>query len=319
MSATRIPVVLLTGFLGSGKTTLLNRLLALPGMADTLVIINEYGDASLDHLLVTHTTEQPVVELAGGCVCCSLRGDLAQTLRDAHWRFARAGRRQFERVVIETTGLADPAPVLGTLTRDDTIRARYRYAGTLTLVDATHVAQAIAAHDEAVRQIAAADHLLISKSDLVCADALAAVSILLEGINPFARQTDLQQDGVDAALLTQAPAIAARYRRAIPAMPAHDVRAESFTFAELIQAARLEAWLADWPAIAGPGLLRMKAVLNVAGHGAPLVLHGVQHTLYPPESLPAWPDGARASTVVFITRGLADDAVRRHVEKLAGD
>jgi G3E family GTPase len=319
MSATRIPVVLLTGFLGSGKTTLLNRLLALPGMTDTLVIVNEYGDASLDHLLVSHTTEQPVVELAGGCVCCSLRGDLAQTLRDAHWRFARAGRRQFERVVIETTGLADPAPVLGTLTRDERIRARYRHAGTLTLVDATHAADTIAAHDEAVRQITAADHLLISKSDLVCADALAAVRALLDGINPFAGQTDLQRDSFDAALLTHAPAIAARYRRALPAMSMHDVRAESFRFDVPIHATRLEAWLADWPAIAGTGLLRMKALLDVAGHVAPLVLHGVQHTLYPPESLPVWPDDAHASTIVFITRGMDAGAVRRHVEKLAGD
>jgi G3E family GTPase len=321
MNDSPLPIILLSGFLGSGKTTLLNRLLASPGMSDTLVVINEYGDASLDHLLVTHSAEQPVVELPGGCVCCSLRGDLAQTLRDAHWRFARAGRRQFERIVIETTGLADPAPILRTLTQDARIAARYRLRCTLTVVDALHAEGTLATQDEAVRQIAAADRLLISKSDLTDADALGALRTRLERINPFAPQTDLQatSDGAELmALLDAPPPRPARFQPVMTDAP-HAIRADSFVFDRPIAAGRLDAWLAGWPDIAGPGLLRMKALFDVEGHTRPVAVHGVQHTLHPPTPLADWPDAGRGSTVVFITRGIDADALREYVALLGRD
>ncbi|AOF80529.1 cobW/HypB/UreG, nucleotide-binding domain protein [Methyloversatilis sp. RAC08] len=321
MNDSPLPIILLTGFLGSGKTTLLNRLLASPGMSDTLVVINEYGDASLDHLLVTHSAEQPVVELPGGCVCCSLRGDLAQTLRDAHWRFARAGRRQFERIVIETTGLADPAPILRTLTQDNRIAARYRLRCTLTVVDALHAAGTLATQDEAVRQIAAADRLLISKSDLADADALGALCAQLERINPFAPQIDLQRVSDSAelmALLDVPPARPLRFRPVTTDAP-HAIRADSFAIDQPIRTSRLDAWLAGWPDIAGPGLLRMKALLDVEGRTGPLALHGVQHTLHPPTPLADWPDADRGSTIVFITRGISACALREYVALLGHD
>ncbi|MDP3287893.1 MAG: GTP-binding protein [Methyloversatilis sp.] len=321
MSDRPLPIILLTGFLGSGKTTLLNRLLASPGMADTLVIINEYGDASLDHLLVTHSAEQPVVELPGGCVCCSLRGDLAQTLRDAHWRFARAGRRQFERIVIETTGLADPAPILRTLTQDARIAARYRLHCTLTVVDALHAAGTLATQDEAVRQIAAADRLLISKSDLSDAHALGALRTKLERINPFAPHTDLQATADDAglmALLDAPPPRSARFHPVMTDAP-HAIRADSYAFERPIAAERLDAWLAGWPGIAGPGLLRMKALFDVEGHNGPVAIHGMQHTLHPPTPLAEWPDAGRGSIVVFITRDIDADALREYVALLGRD
>lgn len=321
MNDSHLPIILLTGFLGSGKTTLLNRLLAAPDMSDTLVVINEYGDASLDHLLVTHSAEQPVVELPGGCVCCSLRGDLAQTLRDAHWRFARAGRRQFERIVIETTGLADPAPILRTLTQDARIAARYRLRCTLTVVDALHAAGTLASQDEAVRQIAAADRLLISKSDLADADTLGTLRATLKRINPFAPQTDLQATSGGAELMALLDAPPPRPTRFQPVMTdaPHTIRADSFVFDRPIAAGRLDAWLASWPDIAGPGLLRMKALLDIEGRTAPVALHGVQHTLHPPTPLADWPDAGRSSTIVFITRGIDADALREYVALLGRD
>lgn len=319
MTAPHIPVVLLTGFLGSGKTTLLNRLLAQADMADTLVIINEYGDVSLDHLLVSHTAQQPVVELAGGCVCCTSRGDLARTLRDAHWRFARGGRRQFERVVIETTDLADPAPLLRTLIHNEGISARYRLACTLTLVDACHGADTLATQTEALRQIAAADRLLISKSHLAGPEALVALRSTLAHINPFAPQLDRQIEPVDSTLFAMLPARPARFRAALPAGNRHGVRADSFSFAQPIPRARFDAWLADGPALAGPGLLRMKALLDIEGEASPRVVHGVQHTLHPPIPLPPESDRPRGSTLVFITRGITVEAARAHAEKLGAD
>ncbi|WP_018229029.1 CobW family GTP-binding protein [Methyloversatilis universalis] len=305
MSAPRIPVVLLTGFLGAGKTTLLNRLLARQDMADTLVIINEYGDAALDHRLVTHAPEQVVTELAGGCVCCALRGDLAQTLREAHWRFARGGHRQFERVVIETTGLADPAPVLRTLATDPRIAERYRLACTLTVVDACQGEATIAAQPEALLQIAAADRLLIAKTDRAAPAQVAALQALLGRLNPFAQQTDLQAEALTPALLTPPGTLRLRSLPPPAAEQVHAVRSDSFTVDTPLAPERVQAWLDAWPTVAGPALLRMKAVLDIAGEARAQVVHGVQHTLYPPDSLDA---PANGSTVVCITRGM--DATR---------
>jgi G3E family GTPase len=316
-----IPLVLLTGFLGSGKTTLLNRLLAQPDMADTLVIINEYGAASLDHLLVAHSAEQQVIELASGCVCCTLRSDLAQTLRDAPWRFARGGRRQFERVIIETTGLADPAPVLRTLMQDGRLAARYAHATTLTTVDATHARGQLDAHPEVLRQITGADRLLVSKSDLATPADVAGLRDTLARLNPFAPHTDLRDDVRATELFAPAAPGVVRYRPVAPstADAGHGVRADRFVLDAPVSAARLSGWLSAWPSIAGPALLRMKALIDVVDM-PPAVLHGVQHTLYPEQRLAAWPgdgDGTnRRSTLVFITQGMAVETLRAHVARL---
>ncbi|MFT4063592.1 CobW family GTP-binding protein [Paraburkholderia sp.] len=181
-----IPVTLLTGFLGSGKTTVLNRLVQQPEMADALVLINEFGEIGLDHLLVAHSREDIVVEMSSGCLCCTIRGDLVRTLKDIHWRFAREGKQQFSRVVIETTGLADPAPIVHTLATHSDLRDRYRLDGLVTTIDARNGEATLDSHVEAVKQAAMADRLLLTKTDLVDAGALERLASRLHAINPAA-------------------------------------------------------------------------------------------------------------------------------------
>lgn len=199
-----IPVSLLTGFLGSGKTTLLNHLISQPEMKDTLVIINEFGEIGLDHLLVAHSQEETIVEMSSGCLCCTIRGDLKKTLKDITWRFAEGGRRKFNRVVIETTGLASPAPILHTLMTDAFIAERYRLDGVIVTVDAVNGMSTLDHHEEAVQQAAVADRLLLTKTDLADAATLAALQARLHTLNPGARQLQPQVGRIAAAELLDA-------------------------------------------------------------------------------------------------------------------
>jgi G3E family GTPase len=199
-----IPISLLTGFLGSGKTTLLNYLIAQPELKDTLVIINEFGEIGLDHLLVAHSQDDIVVEMSSGCLCCTIRGDLKKTLKDVIWRFSEGGQRKFTRVIIETTGLASPIPILHTLMTDSFLAVKYRLDGVIVAVDAANGMATLDNHVEAVQQAAVADRLLITKSDLVEAPALAALQARLTSINPGAAQLLPQQGHIDPVLLLDA-------------------------------------------------------------------------------------------------------------------
>lgn len=196
-----IPVTLLTGFLGSGKTTVLNHLVQQPALARTLVIINEFGEVGLDHLLMTRVADDSVVEMSSGCLCCTVRGDLVDTLKDAHWRFARGGARQFDRVFIETTGLADPAPVIHTLMTVGVIARRYRLDGVVTTLDLTNANETLDAQPEALKQTAMADCLLLTKADLAAPAAMAALEQRLQAINPAARRIPVQNGVVAPASL----------------------------------------------------------------------------------------------------------------------
>jgi G3E family GTPase len=197
----RIPVALLTGFLGSGKTTVLNHLVQQPELQETLVLINEFGEIGLDHLLVAHSRDHVVVEMSSGCLCCTIRGDLADTLRDALWRFARGNKTWFNRVVIETTGLADPAPILHTLMMEPAIARCYRLDGVITTVDAVNGMDTLDRQFESVKQVAVADRLLLTKTDLVEADAMAHLERRLRALNPTASIAASLHGRVDPAIL----------------------------------------------------------------------------------------------------------------------
>nr|WP_189662362.1 GTP-binding protein [Pseudomonas sp. RW10S2] len=188
---------MLTGFLGSGKTTILNHLVQQPELATALVIINEFGAVALDHRLVAHSTDHVVMEMSSGCLCCTIRGDLIDTLRDIHWRFSREGLRQYDRVLIETTGLADPAPIIHTLMTQPEVATRYRLDGVVTALDLATGWETLDRQTEAVRQAAMADVLLLTKGDLIAPERRSELEQRLKAINPAAPRYDVR-DGVVA-------------------------------------------------------------------------------------------------------------------------
>ena len=345
-----IPISLLTGFLGSGKTTLLNYLVAQPELKDTLVIINEFGEIGLDHLLVAHSQDDVVVEMSSGCLCCTIRGDLKKTLKDITWRFAEGGKRKFNRVIIETTGLASPIPILHTLMTDNFIASKYRLDGVITTIDAVNGKQTLDNHIEAVQQAAVADRLLLTKSDLVDAAALQDLQARLAQMNPSAGQILSQQGRVapqkllDAGLFKAAektPDVERWLNEESYAQAAHDhhghhhghehhhghkhdhhshedvnrhddhIRAFCFSFDYPIEPHLFDEWLSLLVGFKGQNILRIKGIVNLAGADKPTVIHGVQHIFHPTVTLPAWPSEDRRTRIVFITKDIERATIER--------
>jgi G3E family GTPase len=333
-----IPLTVLTGFLGAGKTSLLNRLLPDPALAETAVIINEFGEIGLDHLLVRPIREG-VVLLQSGCLCCTLRGDLVDALEQL-LRDLDNGRATFRRVILETTGLADPAPLLQTAMAHPYLVMRYRLDGVIAIVDAVNGMATLDAHMEAVKQVAVADRVVLSKTDLVTDPAARAELVArLRALNPAAPILDAAAgEARPAALLgcglfdpdRKIPDVARWLAAEAYAAYAahhhhdhrhdpnrHDERIRAFTFAAeaAIPTAMLDMFLDLVRSLHGPNLLRLKGIVKLAETPeSPLVIHGIQHVLHPPARLPAWPDGDRRTRVVLITRDLDPAAV----EKLFG-
>lgn len=320
-SAERTPVSLVTGFLGSGKTTLLNRLLQAEGMADSAVIINEFGEIGLDHLLVARLDGE-VALMANGCICCTVRSDLEQTLRSLLARRDRGAVPPFSRVLIETTGLADPAPVVQLLLANPLVSRFVRLDAVIATVDAVNAPRQLDEHETAVKQVAIADRLLLTKPDLAGEAELAALTARLAALNPAAPVLPVLQGEVapeslfGAALFDPARRVpdvrrwlceAAYEGASAPGAHFPDrrrIEASCLVFDAPLDWDLVSRWLAALRHFRGADLLRVKGILNVEGEATPLVVHGVHHVFHPPVRLEAWPDADRRSRIVFIARDL---------------
>jgi G3E family GTPase len=314
-----IPVNLLTGFLGAGKTTLLSRLLRDPSLARVAVLINEFGEVGLDHHLLERIDETTVL-LASGCICCTVRTDLSRAIRDLLSRGARGELPPFDRIVIESTGLADPFPVLSTL-RADPVLTHHVVPGTVvTVVDALNATEQLPRHPESVRQVAAADRLVLTKTDLVSPAATHALAARLAALNPLAELRHAHAADCTASWLTAAPDTPGRRRARLA--PADDPLTErsapalSFTLTldQPIDWTMFGIWLTLLLHHHGSDVLRVKGILAVAGEERPVAIHGVQHLVYPPVHLSRWASDDRRSHIVFITTGIPAASIRASLD-----
>ena len=342
-TASFLPVNVVTGFLGSGKTTLLQRLLRAPALRDTAVLVNEFGEVGLDHHLLRRLDDD-VVLLQSGCLCCTIRGDLSAALRDLHSRRER-GEVAFSRVVVETTGLADPVPILATVMAEPVIRHHFRLGNVIATVDAVNGEAQLDRYAESLKQAAVADRIVITKNDLAASNLVESLRQRLGRLNPGARVIETApRVPLDAEeLLTRdlydldtkreeiRAWLAAEMQISDRRAEAHDhddvnrhdadIHAFCLAFAQPLDWTAFGIWLTMLLHSRGNDVLRVKGMLNVGEGAGPVVIHGVQHLVHPPEHLPDWPDDDRRSRIVFIVRGIARESVERSLaafSRLAG-
>lgn len=347
----QIPVSVITGFLGSGKTTVLSRLLRHPAMGRAAVIINEFGEVGLDHDLVASATDDAVV-LEGGCICCTVRSDMVETLRNLFLQRTKGEVPAFERVLIETTGLADPAPILHTLMVDPLVATRFRLDSVVATVDTVNGAAQLDHHPESVKQAAVADRLLLTKTDLARDPASLrdadALEERLRRLNPAAPMHRIVDGAVDPDLLfgaglydpaTKHPDVA-RWLKEEAYPPetgqdhdhAHDhdhgahhhhhrhddgIRSYCIYRDASLDWSTWVGWLEALIATRGNEILRMKGILNVTGLDAPVAVHGVQHLFHPPALLDSWPSDDHRSRLVFITQNIGQEAIAKMLDAWA--
>ena len=342
---TRIPIVLLTGFLGAGKTTLLNRLLRHPEMSGTAVVINEYGEVGLDHHLVEQAEPDDIELIEGGCMCCTARGKLTDALMSL---FVKAQRKQIptiKRLIIETTGLAEPGPILQQINGSEQLAERFVLDSVVTLVDAVNGDATLTEIDIAQKQITAADRLLLTKTDLAEQASVDTLRAKLAAINPDAIIENVGPNGVepgqlfsgaryrasagafritgllanaDRIRLAAGPSLLAEGSDESQSPDAFQIQTFSLVFDEPLAPWRFFGWLDYLRSLCGSDLLRVKGILNIEGNPAPFVIHGVQNVFHPVEELKAWPSDDHRSRIVFITRGWGEETVKQIVGQLTG-
>ena len=331
-SAAYLPVYVITGFLGSGKTTLLQRLLVAPELSDTAVLVNEFGEVGLDHHLLRRVDED-IVLLQSGCLCCTIRGDLSAAIRDLYGRRERGEIAPFARLAIETTGLADPVPILSTVMAEPVIRHHFRLGRVITTVDGVNGLLHLDRQPESVKQAAVADRIVVTKTDIATRGAIRKLTMRLHRVNPTATLLAMTIDRVpDATLLltadldhpaagseevhrwltlaTAGPNVAGHHDHGVNR---HDARIHAFclTLDRPLDWTAFGIWLSMLLHSRGTDVLRVKGLLDVSGADGPVVIHGVQHLVHPPVHLPAWPDGDRRTRLVFIVRDIARAEIER--------
>ncbi len=341
----RIPVTLVTGFLGSGKTTLINAGLKSPDLAKTVVVVNEFGAVGLDHQLYTSSNDAVVV-LENGCLCCTVKSDLIATMNSLYHDRARGDLPDFNNVVIETTGLAEPGPVIQAFLSEPILDGLYRVVNVVTVVDAVNWASTSEKHDEALRQVALADDVLISKLDLMDDGSFAELSAQLQAINPVAKIAKADLTSVAVAPLLMHKGFDAADPMADPSewlsiatyeayeqkkedaegvtdqdIPSHlaskGIESFVFTRANPITREELEFLLVGIGQNLGPSLLRLKGLINILEEpGKPAVVQGVQHLLHNVTWLEKWPTADERTRIVFITQGVARDQLKEMIELL---
>ena len=343
MNALPIPITVITGFLGSGKTTLLSSLLKKQEMTNTAVIINEFGEVGLDHSLIEHSDEN-IIELQNGCICCTIRGDLKKTLLDLLRKKSEGEIEAFNRVVIETTGLADPVPIIHTLISSFDLQKSYLLDGVITLVDAVNGENTLSLQEEAVKQAAMAERIIITKTDLVDRETKESLIKRLSLINPSikiissnfgevsipellgfgAYDPYSKSKDVTAWLAAEEFETDHHHHHQID-VNRHDDRIQAFSITtdEPVNAMAF-AFFRDLLTAnmgsdnMGSDLLRLKGIINIVGKDFPAVIHGVQHIFHPVQWLDSWPDKDRRTRLVFITRNIKKDEIEKFFNALLG-
>jgi len=316
-----ISATIITGFLGSGKTTLLNRLLKHPAAGNSVVVINEFGEIGIDHLTVAYPAEN-VRLLANGCMCCQTKGDLVDTLTELSGRRASAELPPFDRLFIETTGLADPVPIVREIVGDEQLSAVYRLDRVITVVDAVHLHSQLHRHDEARKQLAIADIVFLSKTNMVDPAELAEVNAAVRRIGPGAEVLSAAHGEIDPRRLLEAAPGTGRRRMARwlerteqdAAVQAHSphthgIATFSASLAAPISKAGLATWLSMLASFKGLQLLRVKGIVSVAGE--PYAVDVVQSVVHAPRRLDAWPTADVRTRLVFIVRELTREAIEK--------